>query len=402
MAQVKLTERTLKALKAKGREYFVWDSEVRGLGVRVKPSGVASYLVQYRNENRRQRRLTLGKVGTLRLEQARRLARLILEEVAGGGDPSADRHRAASEPTVADLAERYMVEYAAVNKKPRSREEDERNLRLHVLPRLGSLPVSAVKRSHVESIRLAMKDKPVGFNRVRALLSKMFNLAETWEMRGQGTNPCMLVEKYPEKGRERILSKLEFARVGDTLRWAEGLGPQSAAGVNAIRLYLFTGCRKNEILTLEWQNSEGALGYVDMAERKLVLNDSKTGPRRVMLNSAAFEVLESIEPKGSRWVIPGKKLDSHLVGMQKIWARIRERANLGDVHLHDMRHEFGSAGGALQMGLPMIGRLLGNRSPSATNRYVQAADDPLRETSEAIGGRLKKALGGGRRLRVVG
>ena len=152
----------------------------------------------------------------------------------------------------------------------------------------------------------------------------------------------------------------------------------------AIRLLLFTGCRLREILDLEWKE-------VDLERGLLLLADSKTGRKAVVLNGAAIAVLSALRPTGS-CVVPGTSGDRSRHDLKRPWEHIRAAAALDDVRLHDLRHTHASTGASAGFGLPIIGRLLGHASPMTTQRYAHLADDPLRRASEAIGDHLVRAL----------
>ena len=191
----KLTNRSVAAVKPGDGDILVWDAELRGFGLRVKPSGIKSYIIQYRNQHNESRRLTIGRHGVVSPEEARRRARRLLGRVQDGADPATERREARSAPTVADLAERFMKEHANVKKRASSAQMDAINLRLHVLPALGRKKVAAVTRTDITNLHHAMRDRPGAANRVLSLLSKMFNLAEKWGMRLDGSNPCSSSQK---------------------------------------------------------------------------------------------------------------------------------------------------------------------------------------------------------------
>jgi integrase len=388
-AMPKLIKRVVDAATPRDREYFVWDDEMRGFGLRVLPSGRRIYLIQYR-VGRRTRRLKLGPHGVLTPAAARRKAAELLAEALNGGDPSADRKAAGI--TVADLGERYLREHAATKKKPSSAASDRRNLRRHVLPTLGNSPIAAVTRSDVARLHHALRKTPGAANRVVALLSKMMSLAEQWGLRPDGSNPCRHVQRYAERRIERFLSTAELARLGETLSELEAAGAEPAPVIAAIRLLILTGARRSEILNLRWED-------VDFERGALRLPDSKTGPKSIPLNAPALEVLASLE-RTSEWVLPTDEGQGP-VSLSKPWGRIRDRAGLEDLRVHDLRHSFASVGAGAGLGLPIIGKLLGHTQPATTNRYAHLADDPVRQASEAIGSRIAAAMGAGSGAEVV-
>ena len=191
----KITKRVVENVKPGPSDVFLWDGETRGFGVRVKPSGRRSYIVQYRTLEGVSRRMTLGPHGVLTVTAARREAQQILAAVRRGVDPARDRLQGRRAPTVAELCERYLIEHARPHKKPRSAEEDERLIRLHVLPALGRRKVDGVARTDILRLHHSMRDRPGAANRTLALVSTMFNLAERWDLRPDNTNPTRHVKK---------------------------------------------------------------------------------------------------------------------------------------------------------------------------------------------------------------
>ena len=187
--KVKLTKRVVESAKPTARDAFLWDTEVPGFGCKVTPKGRRVFVLQYWAQGRA-RRVTLGRYGSdLTADQARTKARGLRGQVTDGGDPAALRAEARAIPVLAAFADRYLAAHAATKKKQLSYEADERNLRLHILPTLGRLRVDAVTRADVVRLHVAMSSTPTLANRCLALLSKMFNLAEAWSLRPDGSNP---------------------------------------------------------------------------------------------------------------------------------------------------------------------------------------------------------------------
>ena len=386
--KVRLTKRTIETAKPSGTgATYLWDKSLPSFALRIYPSGRRSFVVTYRVLGK-QRFYTLGPYGPLSLEEARTEAMEVLARARRGEDPSGERRKKNSSPTMADLAERYMTEHAEVHKKPGSIRNDRRNWAKEILPRLGKRKVAEIDRDDIARIHQEMASTPVLANSVRGLLSKSFNLAEVWGWRPEGTNPCRHVKRYKEKARERYLTADELARLGKVLNQAEaswGWAPQAIA---AIRLLLLTGCRCSEILKLRWE-------HVDLAQGRLNLPDSKTGPKTVRLNAGAVEILRGLERvEGSPWVVPGKDPKKPRHRIEDLWSKIRRQAGIEDVRIHDLRHTFASEAISSGVSLPVIGKLLGHSNVATTERYAHLADDPIREANEAIGASLAATLAG--------
>ena len=382
----KINKRIVAAAIARNTAYDINDSELRGFGVRILPSSAHSYFVRYRRGGQR-RRIRLGSHGTLTPEQARAQAIQLLARVGAGEDPAAGRQSGGQITTVADLAERFDEEHVAVRLKPRTAKEYRRNVQLFIMPALGRLKVTEVTRADVSRFHHEFRETPYQSNRNLEIVSKMFNLAELWGLRPDGSNPCRHVKKYKEEKRERYLSTDELARLGEVLRQCEQEGIESASTINLIRLLVFTGCRLSEIQILKWD-------YVDLDNGVLRLPDSKTGEKIVHIGGAAARILSGIERLDDNpWVIPGKYANTHLQEPQRPWRRIRARAGLDNVRIHDLRHTFASVAVSGGQGLPMIGKMLGHTQVQTTARYAHLATDPIKQATADVSASIEAAFG---------
>jgi integrase len=426
----KITKRTVEALQPGLRDQFLWDTELPGFGCKVTPKGARIYLLQY-SDNGRDHRFTIGRHGVeLTAEQARLEARRLRGLVAAGENPATARAIQRTTPTVAELGERYMEEYAAQHKKPSAVAQDRRNLNNHVVPLIGRLKVSAICREDIARVmrevaagktrkdektklrgRRIVRGGEIVANRVHALMSKMFELAEDWKFRPERSNPCRGAKRYGEHKVERFLSMDELARLGGALAEAErnqplqnGAAPtpgdkrkrhrrrqagppsESPSVIAAIRLLLFTGCRVGEILSLQWS-------HMDIDRRLLLLPDSKTGAKPVYLSESAMQVLCALERVPSNpYVLPGTQPGKPLLSLRTPWERLCSMARIDGVRLHDLRHSFASVGAAGGLSLPMIGALLGHTQPTTTARYAHLAASPLHDAADAIGAKIHAAM----------
>lgn len=233
-----------------------------------------------------------------------------------------------------------------------------------------------------------MRATPYAANRMLALLSKIMNLAEKWGARPDGSNPCRHVERFKEKRRQRFLAPAELVELGKVLAATERENVEHPSVVPALRLLLFTGARRGEVLGLKWE-------HVDWANQCLNLPDSKTGAKTIHLNPPALEVLKALEQgraAESPWVIRGRVKGRPLVVLPHAWERIRTRAGLAGVRVHDLRHSFASVAAANNASLPIIGALLGHTQPATTARYAHLAADPLREAAERVGAHIVRLM----------
>ena len=384
----RITKRAVESLAVREREYMVWDRDIKGFGVRVHPSGRKVYLVKFRHRGRVVKK-TIGPCGAVPPAAARARAAEIITAASTGKD-LAGRDLLAREtgmPTVNDLAGRFVEEYVPARCKPSSAHSYESALQRHVLPRLGKRRAADITRGDVIVLHQEMRAIPFAANRTIGILSAMFTAAELWGYRPEGSNPCRHVKRFREEQRQRFLSDEEYRRLGAVLREAESTGMVAAPAVAAIRLLMLTGCRLSEILTLRWEN-------VVLEAAELRLPDSKTGAKVVHLGAPAVAVLHRIaREEGNPWVITGRRPGSRIASLHFPWGRIRKRAGLDDVRLHDLRHSFASGGLLVGEGLPMIGKLLGHSQVQTTARYAHLADDPVKAAADRIASRIARVAG---------
>ena len=380
---LRLTTRSVAALPATGRDTVHWDRDLPGFGVRVQRNGRKVYVVQSRGPAGL-KRVTLGPVAGKAIDQRRREAAEVIDRIKRGFDPFPPKPE--PDPTVADLAARSMRAYVKVHCKPKTEKLYRTAIDRHIVPALGTMAVKDVRSSHVIELHDRMRDTPAMANHVVAMLSKMFSLAQTWELVPRGRNPCKAVNHYREQPRERFLTPEEYRRVGAVLREVEADGSMWPPAIAAIRLLMLTGCRKSEILTLRWDD-------VDRTAGEFRLRDGKRGPRMVPLTTPALKVLDGIERvEGNPWVIRSQKPGICLPGLNYYWNRIRDRAGIEGVRIHDLRHSHASRALALGESLTMIGRLLGHSKVGTTARYAHLVHDAEKaaaaRTGDSIGAHL--------------
>ena len=374
-----LSNRAVEKLMVEKDTVF-WDRELTGFGVRVYPSGGKVYVAQARGPDG-PKRVTVGRHRVIGAEQARQRAALVIARVKAG-EPSVPEPLAAKQgagPTVGELAERFLEEYATVRYKPGTLAWTRTVVRRYIVPEFGKLALAAVERTQVREMHHRLSHTPSIANMMVRTLSLMYRLAEDWSLVPEGSNPCRSVAKYPQRKRERFLTDEEFTRLGQVLEEVETEGRASPPAVAAIRLLMLTGCRKSEILTLRWE-------HVVLDAGELRLPDSKTGARVISLSPLAVKLLAGIpRHPDSPWVIPGRYPGTHLRELADAWKVVRTRAGLDDVRIHDLRHSFASRALALGESLPMIGKLLGHTQLDTTSRYAHLARDSLHLSAARIG-----------------
>ena len=390
---MKLTKRVVDAATYQGScndgawtRYVLWDDDLHGFGLRVYPSGRKVFVLSYRAKGQK-RLATIGPYGVLTVDEARQKASRLLYAVGEGADPVEEKREYRREPTLTEFAARYLEQHGP-KKKASSLLSDRRLLDRHILPRLGQRKVRDLDRVDVTRLHHEMRATPILANRALALVSKMMNLAEAWGVRPDGTNPVRHVDRYAERPKERYLSPAELTRLGEALRAVEATGEEHPSALLAIRLLALTGARRNEILELMWSS-------VDFDRAELVLADSKTGPKRIPLPTAALKLLkEAPRVTGNPYVCPGERDGGHFIGLQRPWDRIRTLAGLAGVRLHDLRHTHAATGVSAGLALPLVGKLLGHTHAATTQRYAHLRDDPVRAAAERVAGEIGASLDG--------
>jgi len=314
----------------------------------------------------------------------------MLGELAAGRNLAALREQQRSIPTFADLVDRFLEEHG---KKVESRTVTEyaRLLRRHAVPALGGRSIDAIDRAAVAKLHHSLAATPRQANLLLSVLSKMMGWAAKRGLLPSEANPCRGIDRYKENKRERFLNAAELSGLGEALREAEQEKTLSPYAVAAIRLLLLTGARLSEILTLKWD-------YVDHDNRQLRLPRSKTGPKSIYLTAAVADILLSLpRVQGNPFVIVGERPGAHLVNLQKPWRRVRDRAGLDGVRLHDLRHSYASVGATGGLSLLFVGKLLGHTQASTTQRYAHLAEHPVRQAGEQISEAIAAALDQNRR-----
>jgi len=380
MAVGKITSRSVARVKGEpGKESCLWDTEIKGFALRVAPSGKRVYIYKFRTPDGRRRNRKLGDETALTAEAARKAVSFWVAGRAQG-KPILNAKPIVQSITVRTLCDLYIEDYAKLHKKAKSIEEDTRYIERDIKPALGHKALSDVGSKDIVRFKGDMSATPVKANRVLALLSKMFNLAEEWEYRDAGTNPTRHIRKFKEEPRERYLKPGELERLEKVMQDAEINEWTSQPVIDAIRVLQMTGARLREVLNMQWD-------YLDLRNGQIHLPDSKTGRKTLFLSNKAKRYISDIKPKlDNPYVFPGQRQGSQLINIQKPWRLIRERAQLSDVRLHDLRHTYASLAVAQNLSLPIVGKLLGHKSSKSTERYAHLYTDVMAAAAKKVGG----------------
>lgn len=413
----KLTDAYVRGLLADDRQQIYWETETPGFGIRVTPNGAKSWVAEYRANGGGRRaqtsRVTIASFAIMNASKARAAAKDILASVRLGADPAEKKRSGRVAVSIEELSVEFLKPDAKADRKASTTKLYDLYFRKHINPALGSKRAQDV--SHDDIVKLHRQigaAQPATANRVVLTLSGLFTWALKKRKIDRPDNPAKNVDLFREKARERYLSTDELGRLGEALREAETVGlvyeineakPKSkhapkpdnrrtiidAHAAAAIRLLLLTGARLREILHLKWSN-------VDIERGFLTLDDSKTGRKTIVLNAPSLQILDELPRIGSLVIASrssGTDVETPRADLQRPWAAIIKRANLGGLRIHDLRHTHASIGAGAGVGLPIIGKLLGHRQSETTAKYAHLADDPLRRASERIGGDLAAAMG---------
>ncbi|MDX8495861.1 site-specific integrase [Mesorhizobium sp. VK22B] len=413
MPILKLTKRNVEAIEKPcgAAPVFYWDEDLKGFGLRLMPSGVATWIVEYRpgagGRGVAKKRVKIGRLDKLEPDKAREAAKKILAGVELGADPAKTKAEERGTLVFSQLAATYVEEHMKMHRKSATADYYTYVIEKHLNQHIGSKRANTITHDDVGTMHRAIGKAGGKYiaNRALAVASAVFNWAKM-------DNPAKGVRKFKEDGRERFLTSEELQRLGDAMREAETIGlpydvdedrPNAKHArkrenrrivygphaVGAIRLLMLTGCRLREILNLRWNE-------VDLGRGMLFLPDSKTGKKPVMLPTAAQELLRSL-PRIGNIVIAGRDAgtddEAPRHDIKKPWAAILKRAGLSGIRIHDLRHTFGSVGAGSGLGLPVIGNLLGHKNQKTTERYAHVANDAAKRAADMIGEKISAALG---------
>jgi len=342
----------------------------------VRASGGKTYYQRYTDERGRERQYKVGPADVLTLREAKRKARQIKAQAILGSDPQRERQERRSIPTLRAFVEERYLPFVQTYK--RSWQTDEIVLRVHVQPRIGHLFLDEITTERITEIVAAMQSNgyaPGTVGRVIVILRYLFNLVRKWNVLRGAENPASGIPVPADVQRTRFLDKDETKRLVAALAQDEN---QVAA--KAILLLLLTGARRNEITHARWE-------HVDLNASTLFVPLSKSGkPRNIFLNADATDVLRSI-PRlpGNPYVFPSPITGRPSASLHFPWTRIRTKAGLNDVRLHDLRHSFASALVNGGKGLYAVQQLLGHAHARATQRYAHLSRETLADAAEVMG-----------------
>jgi integrase len=396
---LKFTKTAVEALQPTDHRQLIYDETVPGLAVRISPSGHKSFYYFYRLPDKGRSKASQGKhlgpFPAVTVEQARLKARQEAAKVVSGRDPAKELQEAKAAKTVREALQLFQTEHVS-KLKSGTIISYTAMITNHLIPKLGMLRVKDVTYSDVARLHHEMKATPYLANRTYGVISVFFNWCEKTGYRPRNTNPSLGITKYREHKRLDFMGETELAAIGVALdrmekAWHErqaagqplpagqptAINPQSAA---IIKLLIFTGARKTEILSLKWN-------YLDLEKGLAHLPDSKTGYKVLQLPAPALEVLKSL-PQIDEFVFPSTSACGYQVNIKDPWKEVMAQAKLTGWRIHDLRHAFASMMVNSGASLPFVGKILGHSQASTTARYAHVAENPARKAAEEAAAKI--------------
>lgn len=380
---------------ANGNKVY-YDDDVPGFGCRVTAAGAKAFVFNYRVRGTgRERRITIGRYPNWTEGAARTEARRLQQLVDQGGDPLGDIEDQRQAPTMAELIDRFVEEHL-IRRRPGTVRAYKTLLDKHVRRHFGKhVKVADVAFTDIDALhrKITATGAPYAANRAMAVLSKMFSLAVSWNMRGD--NPTKGIERNYEAKRKRYLDGPELGRLTKAL----AAHPDQQVA-NVIRVCLLTGCRIGEARSMRWadisqsteRGEDGSIVNKTTWSKPASMTKQKAD-HVVPLSAPAAQLLDEIrkqqtvrhKPLGTYVFPSSSSVTGHVISVEKSWRTICAAAAIKGLRVHDLRHSFASqlaSGGA---SLPLIGALLGHASPATTARYAHLFDDPQRAAVEKVG-----------------
>ncbi|MFU8776036.1 MAG: tyrosine-type recombinase/integrase [Roseovarius sp.] len=398
----KLTEVVVRdAAPVEGRDYQIFDTEVRGFAVCIYRGGGRAFTLDYRYAGR-QRRMTFGRWPEWCVSAARTRAKELRRDIDAGGDPLSNRDALRQAPRVSDLIARY-VEVHLVHLAKLNAADQRSMMDKFIAPAWGRMLVTEVSAYDVEVLLNKVaegrarpskakpnnrarklqgaKPTPVRANRVGDVVRKMFAYAVKWGWRED--NPAMGFRRRMETPRERFLSHEEIARLAAALDVAE-----DTRAADIIRMCMLTGARVGEVRQARFED----FNLEHLSWTKPATTTKQRRVHRVPISDQAAAIVRlrrQVVTAGCPWLFPGDTLGQPVQEVRRFWQRIQREAAIEEVRIHDLRHTFASllvSGGA---SLEMIGKLLGHSQMQTTQRYAHLMDSPLRAGVDAVANAFK-------------
>lgn len=375
----KLMKSLIDQSPSKDKDYYIWDSEVKGFGCRIWPSGKKTYMFLYRSFlNQKKIFFKIGVHGNITVDEARIEAKKLSASVASGYDPREQKQEKLVEEKQSllfgDFFPIFKEKYMTTAYKDQG--HSKRSLmNVHILPFFEKKKLGDITPRDIRQFLESLSHMTPTANCCFTLLSVMFKKAEEWEYLSPKSNPCSGIAKYKPNSKQRFLSRPELLKLEESLNQQEREQKRSYYTVNAIRLGLYLGCRKRNILDLKWKD-------VHLKEHYIFLPNTKTGESACPLNKKACDLLVSLKrQEGNPYVFPGRVPGKQLKEIKRAWRKVLKWANIKDFRVHDLRHSFASLYLSQGVDLYTVSKLLGHKNIATTTRYAHLELEHLKKAT---------------------
>ena len=387
MPQTKLTKKKIDNLEYdpdRSATQIIWDTRLPNFGIRIYESGRKSFVIRYRNEHGRKQYMTLGKYGIYTLNEARSEAMEKLVEADKGKDPANERRQKLNAATMDELAKAYIEKHAKPRKK--TWKKDKLRLERHILPRWGNRAPAKIKHPDVDKLHRIIgkkEGKVYEANRLLEIISKMFNFAANHGYISRDKeNPAKHVQRWPEERRKRRLARNEAPALADAVDSEPQLKKR-----NLFWMYLYTAARRSEMLGVKADD-------VDLEKQEITFRDTKNGSDHTLpLSDQALKRAEELkENTNGPYLFPGSSEGDHYKYPDRPWNRIRDRAGLEDLRIHDLRRTVGSWLTDLGYSEYIIKNILNHSVPDVTGVYARPSLNSIRQALQDYADQLHAAI----------
>lgn len=368
---------------SKGKDYIVWDNEIKGFGCRILPSGKKTYVFHYRAPlTKKSSYVKIGIHGNLTVDEARTKAKRLAFFISSEIDPKEQKKKAVIDSKMSmsfkEFWEVFTEKHINVTHKPSTITRNASRINKHIMPFFEKKKISDIHQDDILKFTDILSHVKGACSKCLILLSTAFERAELWGYRLKNTNPCKGVYKQPDKKMERFLTAAELNKLEEILENRQHNSKSSPYTLASIWMLLYTGCRESEILTLKWKD-------VHLEESYLYLEDSKVGVRTIPLNDKAKEIIQSLKKQEENpYVFCGKFPGTYLKEIKTTWRKVRTLSGIPDVRIHDLRHSFASF--ALKKGVDLytVSKLLGHKNIATTTRYAHLELGHLKKATNIV------------------
>lgn len=365
---MKITRQTIKSITPSPVDQWAWDSTVPGFGVRVRPSGTATYVLRYRTTSGTQRKYTIGSADVMSPDEARDRARKLVIDARDGKDPQSDKVTNRHSKSLADLSKAFL-EARKPYWKPASYLSYEAAWRNHILPKFGNMKLRDFTADHAEKIMRDLGERKARANMVLQTLATAFNWAVAHHWIDQ--TPVAKVKGYKQVRRQTILKS---AQIKDVLHSLDTMSFDAWSAPYLFKALLFSGLRLTEWSMAEWV-------WYDADNQTLDIPDTKTGSRTVHVGSTVSDILSDVSqhPRAhKKWIFPNRDGTGPLKWAYKSWCTFRRHMGLDRVRLHDLRHTFATYSLANGASIRDVQHQLGHANIAMTARYLGLMDNGMK------------------------